>query len=1018
MFGRLRPGNTTRTRCQVLWGSFVVAAFAVLAPQSHTQPAPQAAVWRVVPPDVSPARAARVAQLLNVSGPAVDSGPTFTVAGATRVGPAGHVALLALTGSASAGAGQYALRSQFGTACANGQDDDADGRLDDADRECAGPDDGDESAPGFQLPTLSTRAVLGMRLANDSALIAINIALPALTSATISGRSYRATVQLAAAGPGSINLETGRAQIPLQFDLKITCVGVSCPTGTCRVAVAPTAARTTRPYSQVRGDIGLTAQFQIPAVTQCTGSLNAQALSADIGFPHTNARFEMYGRLSPKPIDTRQSLTLFKSSGALLYGNPAAALPATLANPLPNEAKARSVVRDILGKLDLLPSFYDVHVHSLAPEVARVRVVVQPKLPTILSGNPTTFAPVLGGQIEVELGPQGQIVSLESRWRPAQPLMMVNLRAEANVRADVTRVSGWLPSDVPTFALGPTYWAAPINEEQSHYDLLYAARSTRRAQEPLIPGTDFTPRLTRLSPEPGSQVNGTVPVQLVAGVEAGVPPYGVEWFSGIDAKPIASGFNANVMLAGGVQPLALRVRDARSAGFRVWFNVDVQNVPAGGAAPVWQPVPSNLQVTTPNGTQFALDVPEDGGMPKLGNLSRRNDTYLEALYFEQWRYFLTVQINGVTYTLLSDKCVDHPLPHGGACYGPPAPFAVPSNSGAPAMAVGTEDTTLRKTIVFSNLPGTFTLELNYHMTDIVNAACGGNWKQTIASWATITANRTIDGKCPAIVPQIDWTYAPPTPQGITGDELLRWCEMASGENYDGQIMCGIPPHIIGLIIPSATYPVVDFYASLFTAVVPQSSATRAATALVQDTGSEDRLGQTDGAIDRSVQLPLQGLVMGDLFVDILPMRAERTVSVATPPQTRGSYDNYHSKAKYFGMTQAVDFPGCNNAWFGSTSTDHAPCVHLHESWLSGSTFSKGQTVNWSIVLDKTNERFPRQRPSSLADGEALFTAPDTYTDQMLWHISSAGSTQCQEPGPVNNTGRACQVFTSPIFFTH
>ena len=945
-------------------------------------------VWRILPPALDTPRVQAIARQFGLEQPVIEDAEAFRVS-APRLGPAGAVTIAATGGWAQMGPSQD-------------------------------PVTGELEPSAFSLTGAIDR--LGNLTLGGAASIEI-----AGTSAA--GAQLTGTVTLDGAVAGTISLDDQRIVLVVPLRLTASCQGPGCGSGSCSTSF--TVAFIGQPpqggYRLTDGAARLIGLGSAPAFATCTGDADQAALGEAFDVPgHFASGLSV--QLTPVVRDTGRSLTVRKSSGAIIYADPEARLPAAATLPLPTSTRAAALADDLLDRLGLRPPLAGRTVTRVPADTSEdateqlVEVRVHPMLEAGTRGGRPVLVPVEDAHLEIDLGPEGRILGFRSSWRPAVLHAEVAARPEAPALASLL---ARLPEPVsagPEARLAPMYFAAPEDEPQAYYDAVYTLRDGVGLTYGSTLATDFTPRLTALEPPLDAPLDGSAPIRLRARAGGGQPPYRYQW-SLAESGPLGEGEELLAHLPDGRWHLGLAISDARGAGFRRWFPLQVH----GSTAP--QPgqqhpraISGAIVVESPNGTRATLGNVPGGLGVEVGPVERGSRTFLEAVYLEQWRYNLTIEIDGARYTLRSDKCVPGALASGGACHGPPPPFVIPSASDTTISSRG-DGTTVSRTLIFENLPGTFTLDYRYHSGGIANVACDpgvlGHLGTFVATGSTLV-ERSSGGRCPGFVPQIDWTYQPPDGGRLAAEDLLTFCELAAGEAFDGYVMCGVPPELLGRIDPGASFPIVEFSALLYTLVAPHIDGLRAATSLVQDTGAPTLLANTDGAIDRARQPLLAALGGTDLFVEIEPMARETTV-IAAWPNRPGLYDNFHSKGAYFQTRTRVNYPGCNAA---TAATDTAPCVHLHERWLEGQPFSRGQLVSWAVVRDRPRERRPRFMPTSLDNTEPLF-ANGSYADVVLWHISSASSSECHPaagdaggPGGVDNADRPCQVFTSPIFLTH
>jgi hypothetical protein len=98
------------------------------------------------------------------------------------------------------------------------------------------------------------------------------------------------------------------------------------------------------------------------------------------------------------------------------------------------------------------------------------------------------------------------------------------------------------------------------------------------------------------------------------------------------------------------------------------------------------------------------------------------------------------------------------------------------------------------------------------------------------------------------------------------------------------------------------------------------------------------------------------------------------------------------------------------AWlFGRLSDPvNADWPHLRER-------GRGQDV--TVFINRRSTEASPDSVESLADSESLRQDAEHGYDVLVWHRSTASSTQCYPAGGVDNTARPCRVFPAPLFFT-
>jgi hypothetical protein len=976
------------------------------------QPGPAVQVWRVLPPDVTPARAQAIAAALGLSGELVQHPDSIQILG-DRLGPAGPIVLEGLAGELAVG--NAVLR--FAPGCGDGLDGDGDFYVDLEDPECASERDDDELLAGHQDRISATIFEGDIDAAGAANLYTIFV--PPLLATTPGGGTITAQPVAVAPATGSFDPRNDAASLAMTFTLQLSCSGAGCFTGTCALAL-PTFTATTAGalYDQATGRGTLAATFAAAAVTSCAGGADPAQVNALLGLPDASASISLGFAAQPVFREIGPDLTLLRASGAILYGDPQAFATPTVAPGLVDDQVATSLATTFLESIDLLPPDAAIQVarqkgRDVTGAEIDLAVVVRftPRLDTSPLGATPHLVHVHHADVVVRVGAAGAIVGLESSWRPAERHEAVPSRPENEARGALA-----LQADLQTLTVDLGYAGWSRYEPQAFLDPLWVASDAAAAHAAATHATSFTPRIELVSPADPMQPVSAAAVTLAAGVEGGTPPFTIEWRSNVDGE-LGEGASLVTSLSPGRHEITLAVTDAagsRISGATVLLATGPTallarpaRVPGGVLAGPPMPLTSGTRLTSSNGTSFTASFTPGRAGLDIAHNTVAGAVLTEALYFEQWRYVLDVVVNGTTYHIRSDKCIDGPLPSGGACTAPAPPFAV-AGAAPPPNHVGAIGA-LQSSITISNLPGTFVLQFDYRST---NAYCGPPPPFGAQPFA-----RKLGGTCPGYIPEVKWTYAPPAGGGIGCDALAQLCGANFGRtNSDGQPICDIPASQLETLCstPGQTYQIAGFAASLYTNVVPHAAGTTLYGALASDNamgamGPPTTLAATSGAISY-VNQPMWA--PGDMFAEITPVPAETTASVATPAG-RGIYDNVHSKVAP--SIRYVTFPGCTDPRnLGDTSA----CLHLHESWFTGATSSQGQTVNWLLTRDRPAERRPMPRPSALVNGEALFTAPAAATDWVIWHESIATSSACGTPaGTLDNTMRPCRVFTSPIFLT-
>jgi hypothetical protein len=687
-----------------------------------------------------------------------------------------------------------------------------------------------------------------------------------------------------------------------------------------------------------------------------------------------------------------------------------------------------------------------------------IAVTFEPQLAVTLGVN----APVRDGDVTVWLGHAGEVIRFQSLYRKLEVVpLIVPRRTDAEVLADVAPEV----SSTSRLSLRPAYVVFDPEVVQPYLDPVFEALDAVDRLAARTRATRFMPRLALLNPD-ASKPSASATVAFVAAATDGTPPYTFSWESNLDG-PLGNGATLSAQLSPGNHRIDLTVRDTHGAGFTGSFLLDVTPVTPGFAAPAGVP-PQGQPVAVGQKTSFSggfkSTVQSDANRPIILNgVSRNGYTMARNIYFDQFWYEITVNVDGTDLKMRSLKCRAKTTPGTSACAGPTAPFAQ-SLGAAPLTVTDTQDGQVLKTsVTISNLPGEFTLNFEYGIgTKTYAGPEPGAWDKTkkfILDYAPLSGYGFVydlGGYAPGIRPKVTWTYAPyyASPAYFVGQTILDFCR----QPRPGEPAC-TPVAALSNVRQDRQYQVVGFRARLLTAVQSNATGVGEVASFVQDSSSKEKLGNTIGAIDRS---PQPGFAPGDFLVFIDPLKTEMRVHSSQPQQTgnsgtyggfRGDFDNLHLKAfpDLFGGAGLgpatylpVAFPNCN--WpldrdaRGVRINDTRPCVHLHENWLDsepgpgkGLTYSKGQDIYWNVLAFRAgNEESPDAKsidaPLDIVNGESLRVSLNdpffrsSAADLVLWVESIADSRQCKPKadgisGDVNNSSRPCEVFPQGLFLT-
>ena len=958
-------------------------------------------VWKVAAPGVTEAFVQDLANVLDVRGAVEDQGEGFVVMG-DRMGPPGRRVAEVRTGTVSIGTAP--LFASLGGACADLVDNDLDGKIDILDDECEGSMDASELVAGAQDRLSVPRMTIDLDADGTGTVDRLEGVHAQLTLQA--GGVVSATVSLAAPGTIALDLPNATASAVMALSVVVSCAGPGCFSDVCTLDLG-TVRFDDGAYNQGNGDLALAATFAVGDSITCSGNTNPTDVATALGVPAVGATLSFVAQLDDDFYQIGPVLRVLKVSRSVLLTPMRATTGSTVG--VPSESEAETMAGRILAQAGLTPPNPMIVVDSPSGE-ARVNartVTFMPRLEVM----PGTLGAVRHGHVQVEIGADG-IRRLDSRWRPVEPMpVQVPLRDVADAQPQLDAQTAVNDGTNPPLTTQLGYHSGTPEDPWPYFDPVYfAVDASTRLPAAAIGATDFTPVVDTLSPLPGAQIDaagGTVPLSIGAGF--GTPPYSFRWTSE-SAGPLGEGAAIEARLPNGTQQLTVEVRDARGAGYSLNYDIDVTGSTVQPPGLQQTPIPINRPSTfnTASGLSYIGFPLSNRTAPVIAH-ANQNGAAVARLYFEQFRYEITVRIAGVNYSLRSDKCVDGNL-SGGACHFPRPPFAVAGTSSG--VVFFPASSSLSSLVTISNLPGDLDLFFRYRP---VRAYAGPtpNFIQRAGPWLARGGTgfaRQLGGRAPGFLPNVNWGYKPPA-GGISCEKIVDWCLNSPGNDSEGTPYCDIPTTILELHCgtPETLIPIVDFKAWIYTGLIPMGINDFVVTSLIQDTAALDTLGASDGALNRTLQ-PFWA--PSDAFITIDGIAAERAASFVTAPGVRASWDNYHAK-KVPG--NQIAFPGCNTPLY---AFDNNPCAHFHTSWFARPPYPKGQDVNGYLVRKRASELRPRQRPSQLVNGEAFQPRAPYTTQQMFWHESIASSSACDPSGQVDNSARRCKVFVSPVFFTH
>ena len=671
----------------------------------------------------------------------------------------------------------------------------------------------------------------------------------------------------------------------------------------------------------------------------------------------------------------RRTLVLYRASGGFDYVDRALyRRPPT--GELPSAAHARRLAIDLLRTHNLLPA-------------ANVRIVVRRDSRSDATAEVVTMtplaagAPVLDGAITLWFGGGGSVERLRDEQRP---LGTAAIRLVPRPRSEVLKE---IHDD-----LGPTgpirlrlaYVAEPSYLPQSYLEPVYEAILGGFVVD-RVRATTFTPRAIILSPDPDSAIVAGKPVRFRARRTEGRRPYRFRWYGNASGFLGAGNLIEARLLADDTE-IRLAVRDASGAGTSYVLPVSVVGTPSvatGSARELYG-----------DGT-IGFEAGQDATHPLVfRDVEAAGLRRADAIYFDQFRYVVLVRFQGADYHIVSGRCA--PLTAaGGACALPASPYAHSLGASPPAGAKN--GTRVDSTLVLDDLPGRLSLVVE---GSAENAYCGPTGELGAIALQLLLkfvfgSGTQLGGDCPGFRPSVRWSYSPP--ESFKPSDLARLCLQAAG-------LCDVPQALLnewvtGNLDAGPQPQIADFRLSVYTAIEP-SGAEPERAALARDGDRPVALAASDGPVDSSCRpSPC-----------ISPIATERSALLATPG-ARGEWDDLSLKSES-PAPHAIAFPGCNSPPNGY---DLPACIHLREHWAGAAEArSRGQEVTVFIVRRHGGEASPSS-VEALADGEPLRQDAEHGYELVLWHRSTASSTECYPSGGVDNTDRPCRVFPTPLFFT-
>ena len=671
----------------------------------------------------------------------------------------------------------------------------------------------------------------------------------------------------------------------------------------------------------------------------------------------------------------RRTLVLYRASGGFDYVD-RALFRRPPSGELPSATRARRLAIDLLRTHNLLPA---ANVRIAVRRDSRFDATAEVVTITPLAAG----APVLDGAITVWLGGGGSLERLRDEHRP---LGTAAIRLLPRPRSTVIKE---IRDDLgPTGPIGLrlAYVAEPSYLPQSYLEPVYEAIRGGFVVD-RVRATLFTPRAIILSPDPDVPIVAGKTIRLRARATEGRRSFRFRWYANASGF-IGRGNMTDARLRADDTEITLTVRDASGAGTSYVLPVSVVGTPplaTGAAREVYGEGPISFEAGQDATHPLVFRDVEAAGL-------RRAD----AVYFDQFRYAALVRFQGADYHITSHRCAPITT-SGAACTLPASPYA--RSLGASAPAGSKNGDRVDSTLVLDDLPGRLSLVVE---GSAENAYCGaigelGAIGLEMVPKFVFGSGTELGGDCPGFRPSVQWSYSPP--EKFTPSDFARLCLQSAG-------LCDVPRALLDEWVTGAldTGPqpeIADFRLSVYTAIEPAGAQTQRA-ALARDGDRPAAPAASDGPVDSSCRpSPC-----------ISPIATERSALLATPG-ARGQWDDLSLKSES-PAPHAIAFPGCNSPPNGY---DIPACIHLREHWAGAAEArSRGQEVTVFIVRRHVGEASP-DSVEALADGEPLRQDAEHGYELVLWHRSTASSTECYPSGDVDNTDRPCRVFPTPLFFT-
>ena len=486
-----------------------------------------------------------------------------------------------------------------------------------------------------------------------------------------------------------------------------------------------------------------------------------------------------------------RELVLYKASGGFDYVNHTSYRQVP-AGPLLTVAQARRTVAPFLRSHGLLPA-----------GTLRITARADPRAVVATATPLAAGAPVLDGAITFWLGaargdhaPAGRV---PAAGRPGPRRRTASAAVLKEIRADLGTTTG--------IRLRLAYVAQPSYLEQPYLEPVFEAVAQGFVLD-RVRATTFTPRVEITSPSTSVPILAGEPAALRATAIEGRSPYRYAWSANATGF-LGNGKALDVPLAAADTEIRLTVRDASGAGMTY-------------AQPVWVIGPSANAPATPARALQSADRYGDGTVSfkaeqdrthplrfkdvQAGGFQRASD-----VYFDQFRYALTVRFQSTDYHVTSRKCVPLTVT-GDACELPKSPYAQSAGASAPSGS----GSSVFSTLAVDNLPGRLALLVE---GSAQSSYCGrggelGAIGLGLLSKFVYGAGGKLGGDCPGFRPSLEWSYQPPAV--FKPSDFARLC-------LQGEGLCDVPSGLLaewssGSLDGGPQPEITDFKLTAYTAV--------------------------------------------------------------------------------------------------------------------------------------------------------------------------------------------------------